>query len=68
MKKIIFSIFILFSFLNSATLMKYETVENDNNVVLKLFFDSAFEGGIFEKKDKDSFITVSYTHLTLPTT
>lgn len=58
MKKIIFSIFILFSFLNSATLMKYETVENDNNVVLKLFFDSAFEGGIFEKKDKDSFIII----------
>lgn len=58
MKKIIFSIFILFSFLNSATLMKYETVENDNNVVLKLFFDSAFEGGIFEKKDKDNLIII----------
>lgn len=58
MKKIIFSIFILFSFLNSATLMKYDTVENDNDVVLKLFFDSAFEGGIFEKKDKDNLIII----------
>ncbi|QIX86049.1 hypothetical protein [Campylobacter ureolyticus] len=58
MKKIIFSIFVLFSFLNSATLMKYDTVENDNDVVLKLFFDSAFEGGIFEKKDKDNLIII----------
>ncbi|MCZ6111705.1 hypothetical protein O6B97_05550 [Campylobacter ureolyticus] len=58
MKKVIFSVFVLFSFLNSATLMKYDTVENDNNVVLKLFFDSAFEGGIFEKKDKDNLIII----------
>lgn len=58
MKKVIFSVFILFSFLNSATLMKYDTVENDNGVVLKLFFDSAFEGGIFEKKDKDNLIII----------
>ncbi len=58
MKKIIFSVFVLFSFLNSATLMKYDTVENDNGVVLKLFFDSAFEGGIFEKKDKDNLIII----------
>ena len=58
MKKVIFSVFVLFSFLNSATLMKYDTVENDNDVVLKLFFDSAFEGGIFEKKDKDNLIII----------
>lgn len=58
MKKIIFSVFVLFSFLNSATLMKYDTVENDNGVVLKFFFDSAFEGGIFEKKDKDNLIII----------
>ena len=58
MKKVIFSVFVLFSFLNSATLMKYDTVENDNGVVLKLFFDSAFEGGIFEKKDKDNLIII----------
>ncbi|MCZ6159998.1 hypothetical protein [Campylobacter ureolyticus] len=58
MKKVIFSVFVLFSFLNSATLLEYDTVENDNDVVLKLFFDSAFEGGIFEKKDKDNLIII----------
>ena len=58
MKKVIFSVFVLFSFLNSATLLEYDAVENDNDVVLKLFFDSAFEGGIFEKKDKDNLIII----------
>lgn len=58
MKKVIFSVFVLFSFLNSATLLEYDAVENDNDVVLKLFFDSTFEGGIFEKKDKDNLIII----------